>query len=29
MKPQRGLENQSWDYEGYFQYRSSNIFTSW
>lgn len=28
-KAQRGFENQSWDYSGYFQYRSPNIFTSW
>ena len=26
---QRGLENQSWDWKGYVQYKSSNIFTSW
>jgi RHS repeat-associated protein len=28
-KAQRGFENQSWDYRGYFQYRSPSIFTSW
>ncbi|SNR79804.1 polymorphic toxin type 23 domain-containing protein [Flavobacterium sp. ov086] len=28
-KRQMGFENQSWDWKGYFQYKSSNIFTSW
>lgn len=28
-KRQRGFENQSWDWRGYSQYRTSNIFTSW
>lgn len=28
-KRQRGFENQSWDWKGYSQYRTSNIFTSW
>ena len=25
----QGFENQSWDWNGYSQYRTSNIFTSW
>ena len=28
-KAQRGFENQSWDYKGYFQYKTPNIFASW
>jgi RHS repeat-associated protein len=28
-KRQRGFENQSWDWKGYFQYRTPNQFTSW
>jgi RHS repeat-associated protein len=28
-KRQRGFENQSWDWKGYTQYKSSNMFTSW
>ncbi|UPQ80325.1 polymorphic toxin type 23 domain-containing protein [Flavobacterium azooxidireducens] len=28
-KRQRGFENQSWDWKGYFQYKTPNQFTSW
>jgi len=28
-KRQRGFENQSWDWKGYSQYKTDNIFTSW
>lgn len=28
-KKQMGFENQSWDWKPYFQYKTSNIFTSW
>ncbi|MNR31724.1 hypothetical protein D3C85_1492520 [compost metagenome] len=28
-KRQMGFENQSWDWKGYSQYRTSNNFTSW
>ncbi|WP_177735696.1 polymorphic toxin type 23 domain-containing protein [Flavobacterium inviolabile] len=28
-KRQMGFENQSWDWKGYGQYRTQNIFTSW
>lgn len=28
-KRQMGFENQSWDWQGYFQYRTNNKFTSW
>lgn len=25
----QGFENQSWDWKGYSQYRTDNLFTSW